>query len=134
MKHWKFPIALYLFFVFVSGGVVGALGYRTYNPPTARGVGPRRGTEEFRRQYLEEMKTRLNLKPDQMEKLEVILNRTDERFNDARAQHNQMVRELREDHVASVREMLTPEQLPKYDQLRTEREQRAKQLKESKGR
>jgi hypothetical protein len=134
MKHWKIPIALYLFFVFLSGAVVGALGYRTYNPPTARGVGPRRGTEQFRRQYLDEMRTRLNLSPSQMEKLEAILKSTDERFNDARAQHNQMVRELREDHHASVREMLTPEQLPKYEQLRTEREQRAKQLKESRGR
>ena len=136
MKHWKFPIALYLFFVFVSGAVVGGLGYRIYDPPSARGVGsrPRRGTEQFRRQYLDEMRTRLNLSPSQMEKLEVILNRTDERFNDARAQHNQMVRELREDHIASVREILTPEQMPKYEQLRTEREQRAKQLKQSKGR
>ena len=134
MKHWKIPIALYLFFVFLSGAVVGALGYRTYNPPSARGVGPRRGTEQFRRQYLDEMRTRLNLSPDQMGKLEVILNRTDERFNDARAQHNQMIRELREDHVASVHEILTPEQLPKYEQLRTERERRAKQLKESRGR
>ena len=134
MRHWKLPIALYLFLVFISGAVVGALGYRTYNPPTARGVGPRRGTEQFRRQYLDEMRMRLNLSPDQMGKLEAILNRTDERFNDARAQHNQMIRELREDHVASVNEILTPEQMPKYEQLRSEREQRAKQLKESRGR
>jgi len=134
MKQWKLPIALYLFLVFVSGAVVGALGYRTYSPPTARGVGPRRGTEQFHRQYMEEMRTRLNLNSDQMQKLEGILNRTDERFNDARSQHNQMIRQLREDHVASVREILTPEQLPRYEQLRTEREQRAKQLKESKAR
>ena len=36
---------------------------------------------------------------------------------------------MREDHVASVRAMLTPEQLPKYEQLRAERELRAKQAK-----
>ena len=80
------------------------------------------------------MKNRLGLSPDQMQKLDVILNRTDERFNDARSQHNQMIRQLREDHVASVREILTADQLPKYEQLRTEREQRAKQAKELKGR
>jgi len=134
MKHWKAPIALYLLLVFASGAVVGALGYRTYNPPTARGVGPRRGTEQFRRQYMEEMRTRLNLNADQMQKLEGILNRTDERFTDARAQHNQMIQQLREDHVAQVREILMPEQLPKYEQLRTEREQRAKQAREARGR
>lgn len=134
MKYWKLPIALYLFLVFISGAVVGALGYRVYNPPLARGVGPRHGTAQFRQQYLDEMRTRLNLSPDQIQKLQVILDRTDQRFNDARAQHNQMIRELREDHVASVRAILTAEQLPKYDELRAEREQRAKQEKELKQR
>ena len=131
MKPWKIPIALYLFLVFASGAVVGAMGYRIYNPPTARSSGtrPRRGSEEFRRQYLQEMQTRLSLNPEQMDKLRVILDRTDERFNDARMQHNEMVRELREQHVAGVREILMPEQLPKYEQLRAEREQRAKQLR-----
>ena len=134
MKYWKLPIALYLFLVFISGAVVGALGYRVYNPPLARSVGPKRGTAQFRQQYLEEMRTRLNLNPDQMDKLKVILDRTDQRFNDARAEHNQMIRELREDHVASVRAILTAGQLPKYDELRAEREQRAKQEKELKER
>lgn len=134
MKSWKLPIALYLSLVFLSGAVVGALGYRIYNPPLARSVGPRRGTEQFRRQYLDEMRTRLNLNADQMQKLQVILDHTDQRFNDARAEHNQMIRELREDHMASVRAILNADQLPKYDQLREEREQRAKQEKELKGR
>jgi hypothetical protein len=129
MKHWKLPIAAYLFLVFMSGAVVGGMGYRIYNPPSARSIGPRRGTEEFRRQYLDEMRTRIGLSPDQMDKLKVILNRTDERYSDARAQHDEMVRQLREDHHAGVRAMLTPEQLPKYEQLRAEREQRAKRAR-----
>ena len=37
MTRKNLPIAFYLLLVFVSGAVVGALGYRTYNPPTARG-------------------------------------------------------------------------------------------------
>ena len=37
MTRKNLPIAFYLLLVFVSGSVVGALGYRTYNPPTARG-------------------------------------------------------------------------------------------------
>jgi hypothetical protein len=36
MTRKNLPIALYLLLVFGSGAVVGALGYRTYNPPTAR--------------------------------------------------------------------------------------------------
>jgi hypothetical protein len=130
MKHWKLPIAAYLFLVLLSGAVVGAMGYRIYNPPSARSIGPRRGTEEFHRQYLDEMRTRIGLSPDQMDKLKVILERTNERYDDARTQHNEMVRQLREDHHASVRAMLSAEQLPKYEQLRSEREQRAKRARE----
>ncbi len=131
MRYWKLPIALYLFLVFLSGAVVGALGFRLYSPPSARGVAtlPRRGTEEYRRQYMDEMQTRLGLTPDQMDKLSKIVDRTDERFNDARSQHNEMIRAMREDHVASVRAMLTVEQLPKYEKLHAERELRAKQAK-----
>jgi len=131
MRYWKLPIAVYLFLVFLSGAVVGGLGYRIYSPPLARGGAtlPRRGTEEFKRQYMSEMQTRLGLTPDQLQKLSAIADRTNERFNDARSQHNDMIREMREDHMASVRAILTPEQRPKYDQLRAERELRAKQAK-----
>ncbi len=129
MKHWKLPIAAYLFVVFLSGAVVGGMAYRLYNPPLARSIGPRRGTEEFRRQYMDEMRARLNLSPDQIAKLDVILDKTSERYNDARAQHNEMVRQLREDHVAAVRAVLTSEQLPKYEQLREERDQRAQRAR-----
>ena len=52
MRFWKLPIALYLFVVFVSGAVVGALGYRTYKPPTASS-NARVSPEEWRRQYLQ---------------------------------------------------------------------------------
>src|SRR4051794_23809026 len=109
MKRGNFPIALYLLLVFCSGAVVGALGYRTYNPPVASSSArPRRGTAEFRRQYLDEMRTRLDLSDDQMQKLNSILDGTDKRFNESRAQHNQIIRELREEHVAKVREILVP--------------------------
>jgi hypothetical protein len=130
MRRWNSPIALYLFLVFVSGAVVGALGYRTYNPPSTRSATTQRlSTEEMHKQYLQEMQTRVGLSADQLEKLGTILDDTDKRFTSSRETHNQEVKTIREDHVAKVRAILTPEQLPKYEQLRAEREQRQKQNK-----
>lgn len=130
MKRWNLPIAIYLFVVFLSGSVVGALGYRLYSPPAARSgsliTPPKITPEEFRRQYLEEMRTRVGLAPDQMQKLNAILDETRAKMVEARGQHDQTVKQIREHQFDEVRAMLTPEQLPKYEQVRQEREQRAK--------
>jgi len=129
MKRWTLPIALYMFVVFVSGAVLGALGYRLYSPPTARsgtGGNPKLTPEEWRRQNIEEMRQKLNLSPDQLQKVNTVYDETHSRFEAAHQGHNQVVKQIREEHVAKIRALLTPEQLPTYEQLRAEREQRGK--------
>jgi len=124
MKRWNVPIALYLFLVFVSGAVVGALGYRVYNPPVARSA--RLTPDEWRKQYLNEMQTRVNLTPDQVEKVNKILDDTDARFTSARQQHHDVVEQIKEEHRAKLRSIMTAEQLPKYEQFRADRDARSK--------
>ncbi len=128
MKRWNLPIALYLFLVFVSGAVVGALGYRTYKPPTASSNSPL-SPEDARRQYIREMQTRANLTGDQLQQVNSILDETRSRFHEARDKHNQVVKEIGEQQRAKVRAILTADQLPKVEQLWQERDQRAKQNK-----
>jgi hypothetical protein len=127
MKRWTLPVALYLFVVFVSGSVLGALGYRLYSPSSKSSA--KLSPEEWRRQNIEEMRQKLNLTPDQLEKVNGIYDETHSRFEAAHNTHNQVVKQIREEHVAKVRALLTPEQLPKYEQLRAEREQRGKNQK-----
>jgi hypothetical protein len=126
MKPWKLPIALYLFVVFVSGAVVGALGYRTYKPPTASS-NARVSPEQWRRQYLQEIETRANLTPEQVNKVDAILEETSTRFHEARDKHNAVVKQIGEQQRAKVRELLTPDQLPKAEQFWQDRDQRNKQ-------
>jgi len=130
MTRKNIPIALYLLLVFISGSVVGALGYRTYNPPVARSGSvnptPPPSPSEWRRQYIEESTARLSLTGDQVEKLNAILDQTDARFRQVREQDNQMVRKIREDHFERVRAILTADQIPKYEKLHAEREAKAK--------
>ncbi|HUA18204.1 MAG TPA: hypothetical protein VMB25_05630 [Bryobacteraceae bacterium] len=126
MTRRNLPIALYLFLVFVSGAVVGALGYRTYNPPTARSAA-RLSPAAWRVQYLDEMQTRLSLTDDQMKKLNAILDDTNSRFKEAREKDNAAIEQIRQEHFSRVRTILTSEQIPKYEKLHEEREERARQ-------
>lgn len=128
MKRWNIPIAVYLFLVFVSGGVVGALGYRMYSPPSARSE-QRLSPDAWRRQYLDELKTRVNLTPDQAQKVNLILDETGASFNQAHDKHHQEFEKIKEDYRTKLRAILTAEQLPKYEQFRTERDARVKTSK-----
>src|SRR5579871_4843849 len=119
MKGWNFPIAAYLFLVFISGAVVGALGYRMYSPPSARSE-HRVNPEQWRKQYLDELTARVGLTPDQVTKVNAILDETDTRFNQAREQHHQAIEQIKEDHRSKLRALMTPEQLVKYEQFRAE--------------
>jgi hypothetical protein len=129
MTRKNIPIALYMLLVFGSGAVVGGLGYRTYNPPTARGVGlnPPPPPSEWRRQYIDESRSRLDLTDDQVQKLTAILDQTDARFREIREHDNELIRQIREEHVERVRTILTAEQIPKYEKLHAEREAKAKE-------
>jgi hypothetical protein len=128
MKRWNPPIALYLLLVFISGAVVGALGYRTYKPPSASS-NARVSPEEFRRQYLQEIKTRVNLSDDQLQKVNAILDETRTRFHNARDKHNDIVKQIGEEQRAKMRAILSSDQVPKAEQFWQDRDQRQKQNK-----
>ena len=128
MKRWNPPIAVYLFLVFVSGGVVGALAYRMYSPPSARSD-QRPNPDAWRRQYLQEMQTRVKLTPSQVQEMNVIMDATDANFTQIHEKHHQEIETIKEEHRAKVRAILTAEQLPKYEQLRVERDARQKAAK-----
>jgi len=128
MKRWNLPIAVYLFVVFVSGGVVGALGYRMYSPPSAHSE-PHVSPAVMRRQYLDELRSRVNLTPDQVQKMNPILDETDASFTQARDRHHQEIEKIKENHRAKLRAILTADQLTKYEQFLTERDARMKASK-----
>jgi len=127
MTRRSLPIAFYLLLVFVSGSLVGALGYRAYNPPTARTVNTLPQPSDWRKQYMEESKARLNLTQQQVQQLQAILDDTEMRFRQARERENHEISQIRDEHIQQIRMMLTPEQLPKYEVLHAEREAKAKQ-------
>jgi len=127
MKRSNLLIGFYLVLIFASGVTVGVFAANLYLARVVISKGPAKPSpEELRREYVNEMQTRLNLTPEQMTKFNQVLDETGSKFHAERERHNQDVKNIREEHVNRVRALLTEAQLPQYEQLRKERDERAK--------
>jgi Spy/CpxP family protein refolding chaperone len=118
-SRWK--IAMYVGLVFVSGALLGAFSHRLYTVSGVSANAPR-NPEEFRRRYMEEMKTRLKLTPDQVTQLSAILDETRSRVRSTRESIEPEIRKIREEQQEKVHHILSADQRPEYDQMRKERE------------
>jgi hypothetical protein len=112
--------------LFACGAAVGALGVHLYEGRTVSA----KGAEDVRQHYINEMQSRLKLTPAQLQQLEVILDDTKAKVKAVRdAYHPQMLK-IKQQQVARVKSILTPNQIPAYEQLVAERERRAKEQEE----
>lgn len=118
MTRSRLAIAIYLLLVFLSGVVVGAVGHRFYYREkfTPR---PRPSPEEFRRRYMEDLRSRLKLTDEQAQRIDAILDETRDRYRT-------QMRAMQEEQAAKIRAVLNPEQQREYEQMRREREERRK--------
>ncbi|HBY64563.1 MAG TPA: hypothetical protein DEH78_32485 [Solibacterales bacterium] len=107
-------VGLYVALVFASGLLVGVVGQKVYSATSVR-ANSRPSPEEFRKRHMEEMQTRLNLSPQQLEQFGKIMDETGSRF-----------KALREDHTQRVNAMLDQKQRAEYEVLMKEREERKK--------
>jgi Tfp pilus assembly protein PilN len=131
VKRSQLGIILSLFAVFGSGIVVGAFGYHSYTAKTVnatvRPPAKKDTPEEWRRKYIHELQTKLNLDDKQLAQLNAVLDETRERFKALKEHQKQETEEVRASHTERVRAMLRPEQLPQYQKFRDEREQKIKE-------
>jgi hypothetical protein len=121
-----------MFAVFCSGIAVGAYGYHSYTAKTVSATGkPPLTPEEWRRKYIEEVRTRVNLDNAQVGSLNTILDETRSRFKELKDRYKQEQKaetdRIRAEQNEKVRAMLKPEQRPEYDRFREERERRMKE-------
>lgn len=140
MRTLKFSVALQLLVVFVSGVLVGGLGYRFYamrkepaqlgqQTPPAR-AGRSGGGPSFRQRYVQEMRERLSLREEQVRKLNDILETTGRRFTEAKKRSDVEVRSLQENQQTQIRAMLDPPQAAEFDRMLKEREEQMKKDRE----
>jgi hypothetical protein len=92
MNRSKLPAILSLVFVFASGVVLGGFAYRLYfvtpvsSSPTPT-LTPAQKKEEFKRKYVTTLTQEAKLDPDQVQKLNNILAKTDEEWQKVSEAH-----------------------------------------------
>jgi hypothetical protein len=120
----RFSAALYLLLVFASGALVGAFGHRLYTVGTvsADKRGRPKNPEEWRKRYINDLQSRLNLSSDQMTQLNVILDETRERFREVHERTDPERKAIHQQQVDRINAMLSEEQRSEYAKFRAERE------------
>ncbi|HTU47085.1 MAG TPA: hypothetical protein VMF91_18635 [Bryobacteraceae bacterium] len=126
MKRNQWTAALLAILLFGCGALVGALGHRYYASTTVSA----KTAEDFRHHYISEMESRLKLSPTQVSQLETILDDTKAEYKTIRDAYRPAMLKIKNEQIARVKSILTPQQVPAYEQLVAEREQRARQQEE----
>lgn len=129
MKTATLKLAFYCTVLFVSGMAVGALSHRYYvQDVVAAQAAPRRGPEQYRRDYMAEMTNRLKLTPEQTAQVEVILDDMRSKYRALRELQRPQEKALQAEQTSRISALLTPEQQAEYERMRIEREERRKAM------
>jgi hypothetical protein len=123
MKRNQWAAALFAILLFCAGAAVGALGHRYY----AASVVNAKGAEDFRHHYISEMQSRLSLTPAQVSQLETILDETKAQYKAVRDSYHPAMVKIKHEQISRVKAMLTPQQVPIYEQMVADHERRARE-------
>ena len=121
----RFSAALSLLLVFLSGALVGALAYRAYivNPNRTAAAPRQPGPEDWRKRYVDDMRTHVQMDDQQVVQLEQILDETGAAVRKNLIDVHKLNEDLHAQQIDRIKNMLRPEQRPLYEKLRQEREQ-----------
>jgi hypothetical protein len=130
MKRLNLSI-VYLCLVFLSGVLLGWVGYSLYNSHSVDAALKTNPCtpDAVRRRYIDEMKTRLKLREPQVEKLSAILEETHHRYKALREKYKPEVKILQEEQAEKIRAILDDTQRLEYEKVRQEREKADQQQK-----
>lgn len=124
MKRLNLSVIVYLCLVFLSGVLLGWVGYSLYNSHSVDAAIKTNPCtpEAVRLRYIDEMRTRLKLRPPQVQKLSAILEETHHRFKALRAKYKPEVKVIQEEQAGMIRAILDGSQQLEYEKIRQERE------------
>jgi hypothetical protein len=132
LSRSRATIALYLVLVFASGILVGVESHRLYaTTSTARANNSPQNMSEFRRRYLDGMKTQVGVSDAQLTQINNILEDTRNKVNELAALEKPLHDRIQQEHIDQIKDLLTPQQKIAYDNWRVARE-RAKREAEMK--
>ncbi|HEY1212282.1 MAG TPA: hypothetical protein VGE93_01495 [Bryobacteraceae bacterium] len=120
MKRNQWAATSLAVLLFCLGATVGALAERYYHAT----VVDAKTAEDWREIYVREMKSKLKLNDGQVRQLEAILDQTKARYKAVRDSYRPAMLKVKEEQINEVKSILSPEQVPVYEKLVAEREQR----------
>jgi len=127
MPRSRLSIALYLFLVFASGILVGIVSFRLYSTNTASANNSPQSMSEYRKRYLDGMRTKVGVSEAQIVAITRELDETKRKYDALAAQEQPLHDKIQQDHIDEIKALLNDRQKIAYDNWRAERE-RAKQL------
>ncbi len=126
MRRSSLTTSVYLLLVFLSGAVVGVLGH-SYAARSVSANSAPRNPEQYKRKYIDELRTRLKLNDDQVSQLSGILDETRRRFHEQHERAKPEMDRIQNDQVSKVSALLNETQRSEYEKMRLEREKRRAQ-------
>jgi len=126
MQRNQLTAAAFAALLFCGGAAVGALGHRYYAATVVIAKQPDPG----RQHYIAEMQDRLKLTPAQLKQLEAILDDTKAQYHAVRDSYKPQMLKIKQAHIERVKSILIPAQIPAYEKLVAERDQRGREQEE----
>ena len=121
-----------LVLVFASGMTVGAVGLYLYTAKSVNATSlPPASADSFRKQFVQDMRQRAGLQDNQLERMNAVLDQTRLQYQAVRERMKPDMDRIKTEQIEKINAILTPEQQKLYEQLRLEREEKAKQTRKS---
>jgi hypothetical protein len=132
MPRSRISIALYLVLVFASGILVGIVSFRLYSTNTASANNSPRSMSEFRKRYLDGMRTKVGVSEAQIVAITKTLDETKRKYDELAAQEQPLHDKIQQDHIDEIKALLNDQQKIAYDNWRAERERAKQQANQNK--
>ena len=129
MRPTRWTVALYMALVFACGGVVGAFAFRLYTVSGVSANVGQRNPEEFRKRFMADLKSRLQMTDDQAAKLEAIMDETRMRVRAARGTIEPELQKIRDDQKQRISELLSASQQVEWEKILDERQRKRESKK-----
>lgn len=126
MTRNRWTAIFFAVLLFGCGVVCGVLVQRYLSAAVVNA----RTAEDFRHRYVSEMKSKLKLTQDQINRLEVILDETKAQYKAVRDESRPAMLKIKEEQIRRVQSILTPQQVPVYQGLVAERERKYREQEE----
>ncbi len=124
-------VLIYLALVFAAGSLFGAAGFFNVQGASAALETSAPSPKGYRERLIMELTRDLSLKPDQIDKVHVILNDIGERYHEARKVIKPEIEVLRAERRERIMALLDAPQRNTYQQILDQREREKEQRKKN---